>query len=87
MGYVKLDVIGVGTEEDMNHWKEWKLEKPKCYNKFCYGTYEPENVICAHVHKADDPDKEYIVPLCKDCCDYTGELDILVHESHLMIVA
>ena len=51
MGYVKIKVIGKGTADDLQRWEEHMLEEPKCWNKFCFGCYEKENLKAVPVTK------------------------------------
>ena len=85
MGYVKIKVIEKGTVEDLQHWKDYMQEEPKCWNKFCYGCYDEDDLVAVHVLKDKNDVMKYITCLCNDCInDRYGE-DILVNESHLIV--
>lgn len=85
MGYVKIKVIENGTAEDLQRWKEHMLEEPKCWNKFCFGCYEKDDLKAVHVIKVDNQTSSYITTLCTDCVSEKSNNDILVNESHLMV--
>lgn len=85
MGYVKIKVFEEGSAEDLQRWKDHMMEQPKCWNKFCYGCYDKENLVAALVVKEGNEVLKYITCLCRDCInDKYGE-DILVNENHLMV--
>lgn len=69
MANIRIKIKEIGTDEELQHCKNWMMESVKCMNKFCYGTYNFEDVVCAHVIKKDDPVCDYLIPLCKDCCN------------------
>ena len=85
MGYVKIKVLEKGSAEDLKRWKDHMMEEPKCWNKFCYGCYEQEDLHAFHVTKVDNNSNLYITTLCNDCVAEISNNDILVNESHLMV--
>ena len=86
MGYVKIKVIEKGDVEDLQRWKEHMLEKPQCWNKFCLGCYNQEELHAVRVMKGDDSTNTYTTTLCSDCIGLKANHDILVNENHLMVV-
>ena len=75
----------MGTFADLQLWEDHMLEKPKCWNKFCLGIYNENELHAAHVVKEDDPDTLYLTTLCEDCINDVAAHDVLVNEKHLMI--
>lgn len=83
MANIKIKFQNKSTEADLQLWKQWMMEPVKCMNKFCYGTYNDEDLICAHVIN-ENTGRKYLVPLCKDCCKSNNRLGLLVNESKLI---
>ena len=85
MKYVKIKVLEKGTSEDLLLWKDHMLEEPKCWNRFCFGCNENEDIHAFYVQKEGDEKIAYITSLCEDCINSGGNLDILVNENHLIV--
>lgn len=61
------------------------LEKAKCWNQFCDGLYNENEIRAVHVVKEDNTDITYLTTLCEDCIKYTRSYGVLVKEKYLMI--
>lgn len=85
MGHVKLIIIAKGTAEDLQRWKDLKMEEPKCWNSFCLGCYDQSDVSAVFVKK-EGSSILYLTTLCDDCMDEYFHNDIVVDEEYLLII-
>ncbi len=56
----------------LKYWEDksgTKIGNDKCYCPNCGKemSRKNDNIVGAHVYKVDEPNKWYVVPLCKDC--------------------
>lgn len=56
----------------LKYWEDksgTKIGNDKCYCPNCDKemSRKNDNIVGAHVYKVDEPNKWYVVPLCKDC--------------------
>ncbi len=86
MGYIKINVQRIGTKEDLKCWEDRMMTKGKCWNKFCLGIYEQEELVGAYVTKEGNDKMVYLVPLCLVCYKDGDLHDILVNDNHLLLV-
>ena len=85
MAYVKIQLQDVATPEDLQRWEDRMQEKAKCWNKFCLGLCDDQELQAVHVTKEGDEDNTYLTVLCKDCIEETSDNGILVNENHLIL--
>lgn len=85
MGYVKIKIQKVASQDDLKRWEDHMLEKAKCWNNFCLGIYGDNEMRAVHVVKEGEPDVTYLTTLCEDCIKDATAHDILVNEKHLMV--
>lgn len=85
MSYVKIKIQSVASHDDLKQWADRMLEKPKCWNKFCLGFCDDQELRAVHVTKEGDEENTYLTTLCEDCIRETADYGILVNETHLML--
>ena len=85
MNYVKINVKKMGTSAYLQLWEDLMQEEPKCWNKFCLGLCDDQELQAVHVTKEGDEDNTYLTVLCKDCIEETSDNGILVNENHLIL--
>lgn len=61
------------------------LEKAKCWNKFCLGLCNEQEMRAVHVAKEGNEDQSFLTTLCEDCIKTTTDYGVLVNESHLIV--
>lgn len=69
------------TPRDYHTWKEYweaKMEPQKFPQReercaCCLKFTKPEDFVGAHIEEVDDPEKQYIYPLCNSCNDRYGK--------------
>ena len=84
MGYVKIQIKDVGSPEDLQRWEDHMLEKAKCWNKFCLGVCDDQELRAVCVVKEDNEENIYLTTLCEDCIKETADYGLLVNEKHLI---
>ena len=85
MSYVKIKIQCVASHDDLKRWEDRMLEKAKCWNKFCLGVCDEQELRAVHVTKEGDEENTYLTTLCEDCIKETADYGILVNEKHLML--
>lgn len=65
MSYVKIKIKEIGNPEDLQRWEDHMQEKAKCWNKFCLGCYEADDLQPVFIEKEDGI--TYLTTICKDC--------------------
>lgn len=85
MGYVKIRIKDVASQDDLKRWENHMLEKSKCWNNFCLGICAENEMRAVHVVKEGNSDVIYLTTLCEDCIKDITDIDILVDEKHLMV--
>lgn len=85
MGYVKIKVKSVASQEDLKIWEDRMLEKAKCWNKFCLGLYGIQELKAVQVVKEGNEDNTFLTTLCEDCIKNTADYGILVNDKHLTL--
>ena len=85
MSYIKIKVKRVISHEDLGRWEEHMLEKAKCWNNFCLGIYNDNELRAVHVKKEGNSDNVYLTTLCEDCIKNLVDYELLVNENHLMV--
>lgn len=85
MGYVKIKIQKVASQDDLQRWEDRMLEKAKCWNKFCLGIYGENELRAVQVIKEGDDNNVYLTTLCEDCIKSSKDFEALVNESHLIV--
>lgn len=85
MSYVRIKVKEIGIPEDLLRWEEHMQEKAKCWNTFCLGCYEADELQPVYVEKEDVDGITYLTILCKDCISSKTDNGVLVKDTHLMV--
>ena len=85
MGYVKIKVKNVASQNDLKIWEDRMLEKAKCWNKFCLGIYGKNELRAVSVMKEGDDENTFLTTLCDDCIKSSQDYDTLINETHLMV--
>jgi len=85
VSYVKIKIQPVASHDDLKKWENRMLEKVKCWNKFCLGVCDEQELRAVHVTKEGDEENTYLTTLCEDCIKETADYGILVNEKHLML--
>lgn len=82
---VNIRIKKVASQNDIHIWEDHMLDKARCWNKFCLGICNDNEVRAVQVEKEGNTENTFITTLCEDCINSTSSLGILVNESHLMI--
>ena len=85
MGYVKIKIQKVASQDDLQRWEDRMLEKAKCWNKFCLGLYGEHNLRAVHITKEGNEEQTFLTTLCEDCIKTTADYGVLVNDSHLIV--
>ena len=85
MGYVKIKIQQTASRDDLQKWEDRMLEKAKCWNKFCLGIYDDNELRAVSVIKEGYEENTYLTTLCDDCIKSSQDYDTLINETHLMV--
>lgn len=85
MGYVKIRIQKVASQDDFLRWEDCMQEKAKCWNKFCLGLCKEHELRAVHVTKEGNNEMSFLTTLCEDCLKTTADYGILINESHLIV--
>ena len=85
MREARIEIKDVAEREDLQRWEGHMLEKAKCWNQYCDGLYNENEIRAVHVIKEENPNHTYLTTLCEDCIKYTRSYGVLVDEKHLMV--
>ena len=85
MGYVNIKVLKVAGRDDLKRWEDHMLVKAKCWNNFCLGVCEENEIRAVQVTKEGNSDIIYLTTLCEDCLKDNASYSVLVDEKHLMV--
>ena len=85
MSYVKIKVKEIGNTEDLQRWEDHMQEKAKCWNNFCLGCYEADDLQPVYVEKEDVDGITYLTTMCKDCISSRTDYGVLVNDNYLMV--
>ena len=85
MGYVKIKIQDTATLEDKHRWEDHMQEKAKCWNKFCLGIYDENEIKAVHVVKEGTIVNTFLTTLCEDCIKDSADYEVLINDNHLMV--
>ena len=85
MGYVKIKIQKVVSQDYLQRWENTMIEKAKCWNKFCLGLYGEHELRAVHVVKEGNEEQTFLTTLCEDCIITTTDYGVLVNENHLIV--
>ena len=85
MSNVKIKILDVASQDDLQMWEDRMLEKAKCWNKFCLGLYGEHELRAVHVVKEENEELSFLTTLCEDCIKTTTDYGVLVNEKHLIV--
>lgn len=85
MGYVRIKIQKVASQDDLQRWVDHMLEKAKCWNKFCLGLCGVHELRAVHVVKEENEELSFLTTLCEDCIKTTADYGVLVNENHLIV--
>lgn len=85
MGYVKIKIQEMASQEDFQRWEGRMLEKAKCWNKFCLALYGEHELRAVHVMKEGNKESSFLTTLCEDCIKTTADYGVLINEEHLIV--
>ena len=84
MSDIRIKIKSIGTDADLQQWEECMMEKPKCWNEFCYGCYREDELRAVHVVDEEQSDLNYITTLCINCIE-DKKLEKLVNSAYLQV--
>ena len=87
MGYVRIKIQKVASQDDLQKWEDRMLEKAKCWNKFCLGLCGEHELRAVYVAKEGNEELSFLTTLCEDCIKITADYGVLVNENHLIVEA
>lgn len=85
MGYVRIKIHKVASQDNLQKWEDTMLEKAKCWNKFCLGLCDEHELRAVHVAKEGNEEMSFLTTLCEDCIKTTADYGVLVNEKHLIV--
>ena len=85
MGYVKIKIQKVASQNALQRWEERMLEKAMRWNKFCLGLYDERELRAVHIVKEGNEGNTFLTTLCEDCIKITADYGVLVNEKHLIV--
>lgn len=77
MGYVRIKIQKVASQDDLQRWEDHMLEKAKCWNKFCLGLCGEHELRAVHVVKEENEELSFLTTLCEDCIKTTADFPSL----------
>ena len=85
MGYVRIKIHKVASQDNLQKWEDRMFEKAKCWNKFCLGLCDEHELRAVHVTKEENDELTFLTTLCEDCIKTTADYGVLVNEKHLIV--